>query len=98
MKIFFVVLGLAGLALIFAQPPTMPDPDRPRMKRSQVEEILKADYVKSLEDASKLVQLSEELKIELEKSNQNVLSMTALKKAEEIEKIAKRIRGRMKRF
>jgi hypothetical protein len=42
--------------------------------------------------------LSEELKIELEKNDRHVLSVSAVKKTEEIEKLAKKIRGRMKRY
>jgi hypothetical protein len=74
------------------------DSPGPRMKREQVEALLKHEHQKSLEDAAELMKLSEELKIELEKNDRHVLSMSAMKKAEEIEKIAKRIRGRMKRF
>jgi hypothetical protein len=83
------------------QPPVVnpPDDDRsPRMKRSQVEELLKADYAKSLEDAAQLLKICEDLKIELEKTDRHVLSLSVLKKTEEIEKLAKRIRNRMKRF
>ena len=36
--------------------------------KSQKEEILKADHEKSLDDAGKLMELTEELKIELEKT------------------------------
>jgi ATP-dependent helicase/DNAse subunit B len=94
-------VAVAALALVFAQEPPAGPPDAsrdPRLKRSQIEELLKSDHKKSLEDAGELMKLSEELKVELEKSDRHVLSMTAMKKAEEIEKIAKRIRGRMKRF
>ena len=48
--------------------------------------------------AAALMKLSEELRMELEKNDKNVLSLAAIKKTEEIEKLAKRIRGRMKRF
>ena len=92
-----LVLGLA-----WAQRPgeTVPPDEHtgPRLKPSQVAEILKADRAKSIEDAGRLMELSEELKRELEKNDKNVLSVAALKKAEEIEKIAKRIRGRLRRF
>ena len=66
--------------------------------RNQTEEILKADHAKSLEDAGELMKLSEELKIELEKNDRHVLSLSAIKKTEEIEKLAKRIRSRLKRY
>jgi len=63
----------------------------------QRDEILKADYEKNLEDARALLKLSEDLKLEIEKDEAFVLSISAIKKTEEIEKIAKRIRGRIKR-
>ena len=63
----------------------------------QRDEILKADYEKNLEDARQLLKLSEDLKLEIEKDEAFVLSIGAIKKTEEIEKIAKRIRGRIKR-
>jgi hypothetical protein len=98
----FLLSGLSLLALLFAQ---RPEPGPPRdedpghgLKRSQVEEILKQDHRKSIDDAAQLIKLSEELKIELEKNDRHVLSVAAMKKTEEIEKLAKRIRGRMKRF
>ncbi|HKW97152.1 MAG TPA: hypothetical protein VJN43_05420 [Bryobacteraceae bacterium] len=64
----------------------------------QQEEILKADHEKSLKDAAQLIDLAEGLKAELEKNDTQVLSVSSLKKTEEIEKIAKRIRSRLKRF
>ena len=91
---FFAVPALFWLAV--AQEP--PDTRGPRMKREQMEALLKHEHKKSLEDAAELIKLSEELKIELEKNDQHVLSIAAMKKTEEIEKIAKRIRGRMRRF
>ena len=78
----------------FGEPP---DPRLPNGK-SQKEEILKADHEKSLEEASKLMQLTEELKIELEKNDRHVLAISTLKKLDEIEKLTKRIRSRLRRY
>jgi hypothetical protein len=64
--------------------------------RLQQDEILKADHEKSVKDAAQLIELSESLKKELEKDDRHVLSISSLKKTEEIEKIAKRIRARLK--
>jgi hypothetical protein len=64
----------------------------------QKDEILKADHQKNIEDAAKLAKLSDGLRSALEKSDQNVLSIDLLKQTEEIEKIARRIRARMKKF
>ena len=75
-----------------------PGPARLPDGRLQSEEILKADHARNLKDADELFRLSEELKLELEKNDRHVLSVGMLKKTEEIEKIAKRIRNRLKRY
>lgn len=74
-----------------------PEPALPGGK-NQKDEIVKADYRKSLEDSRELVRLAEELRSELEKNDRYVVSVGAIKKTEDIEKLAKRIRGRMKRY
>jgi hypothetical protein len=66
--------------------------------RLQRDEMMKADHAKNIEDAESLLKLSEELKTELEKNTQFVLSVSSIKKTEEIEKMAKRIRSRMRRY
>jgi len=62
----------------------------------QREEILKAEYQKSLDDARELSRLADVLKLDLERNDRYVLSLATLKKTEEIEKLAKRIRDRLK--
>ena len=47
-------------------------------------------------DTDKLLQLAQELKVEVDKSNKDMLSVTVIKKAEEIEKLAKSVKERMK--
>jgi hypothetical protein len=47
-------------------------------------------------DTEKLVKLSGELKDYVDKSNENILSLDVLKKAEEIEKLARSVKERMK--
>ena len=99
------MLFLAALCLLPAQ--RRPDhsrddaPEHGDLKlpngKSQREEILKVEHQKTLEDAEKLVKLSQELQDDLEKEDRHVLSLTSLKKAEEIEKLARRIRTRLKR-
>jgi|SRR5690349_1114262 hypothetical protein len=73
-------------------------PTRMPNGKLQQDEILKADHEKSVKDAAQLIELAEGLKAELEKDDTHVLSISSLKKTEEIEKIAKRIRSRLKRF
>ena len=64
----------------------------------QSEEILKSEHASSLKDSARLKQLSEELAADLEKNNRHVVSMQTLKKLDEMEKLVKRIRSRMKRI
>jgi hypothetical protein len=47
-------------------------------------------------DTDKLLKLSIELKAYVDKSDENVLSLDVIKKAEEIDKLAKSIRDKMK--
>jgi hypothetical protein len=100
-----LLLNLLCLALLSAQqqipPPDIPpkeDSDRKLPNgKSQNEAILKDEYQKSLKDAAQLVELSQSLQKELETNDSHVLSLSSLKKTEEIEKIAKRIHGRLRR-
>lgn len=63
----------------------------------QSEAILKADYAQLLEDAGKLQSLGKEIEDELKKNDRYVLSLGLLKKLDEVEKVAKRMRGKYKR-
>ena len=56
--------------------------------------IVRAQYHQLAADTERLHKLSGELKAEL--ANPNVLSVGSMRKAEEIEKLAKRIRSRLK--
>lgn len=80
--------------------PKVEDGERPvRLPNGKLQrdEIAKAEYQKSLEDCKQLIKVAEDLKAEMEKNEQYVLSVSSIKKTEEIEKLAKRIRGRMVR-
>jgi len=103
-------LAAAGLVLALAAfgspqrfPPDLPIPQPSPSDRtlpngkSQQDEILKADYQQDLKDAAHLVALAEQLKKDLEKNDRNVLSVSSVRKTEEIEKLAKRIRIRLVR-
>ncbi len=47
-------------------------------------------------DTAKLLALAQDLKAEVDKSNKNTLSVDVVKKAEEIEKLSKSIKERMR--
>jgi hypothetical protein len=78
------------------------DTDAPEVRlpngKLQQDEILKDEREKSIKDSAQLIDLAESLKQELEKEDAHVLSLSSIKKTEEIEKLAKRIRTRLKRF
>src|SRR5205085_9716179 len=99
-----LLLALSLLLGLFAQLPERPLPPEPHAPETRLpngklqrDEILKAEYEKSLQDAAELIKLSEDLKADLEKNTAFVVSVPTIKKTEEIEKLAKRIRGRLKR-
>jgi hypothetical protein len=95
-----LLLAPAALAVFacFAQAPDRERQEPARMPngKSQQEEILKAEHERNLKDAAQLVQMTEEVKMELEKNERHVLSMSSLKKLEEIEKLARKIRTRLR--
>jgi hypothetical protein len=96
----FLSLSLPGQPPPVALPQPIPrgesgDTRLPNGK-SQKNAIAKANYEKSLADAGELLKLAEDLKAELEKNAEYVVSVGSIKKTEEIEKLAKRIRSRLK--
>ena len=104
-----IVLGASFLGGSYAQIPQDPVTGLPIPRsddhyqklpngKSQKEEILKADYKKNLEDAAELVKLSQDLQSDLMKDDRYVVSVKTLKKTDDIERLAKNIRGRLKRF
>jgi hypothetical protein len=104
MRLSIVFVMAAALATPAQTPlpqtrPSAPEsPEEVRMPNGKLQrdEILKADYKKSLEEARELSKLADDLKLELEKNDRNVLSVAMLKKTEEIERLAKRIHDRLK--
>jgi cell division septation protein DedD len=66
--------------------------------KSQRAEILKAEREQNIKDAAQLVDLTKELQQEIEKNESYVLSLGTLKKTDEIEKLVKRIRSRLRHY
>ena len=79
--------------------PVPPNPDEDTKLpngKSQKNEIAKQAHEQALKDAGDLVTAAQQLRDELQKSGNYVVSMSSVKKTEEIEKLARRIRGRLK--
>lgn len=85
-------------------PPNIPRAARP-MPSSEVEEkaarerLKKANLQRQAQikaDTDKLLELSTELKAYVDKTNENVLSVEVIKKAQEIEKLAHNVKEKMR--
>jgi hypothetical protein len=72
--------------------------DNPKLPngKSQRDEILKAEREENIRDAGKLVEMAQSLKADLEKSDRFVLSLDTIKKTDDIDKLAKKIRDRLR--
>ncbi len=64
--------------------------------KSQRDAILEADSERNLKDVAELVDLAQQLQLDIEKNGAFVFSLAALKKTDDIEKLVKKIRGRMR--
>lgn len=67
-----------------------------RLEHEMQKKAAKERVAELKSDTDKLVKLSMELKGYVDKSDENVLSLDVIRKAEEIEKLAKSVREKMK--
>lgn len=100
LSLLLCLLGALGLAQDTPEQPVAPAASQPDVKlpngKSQRDEILKAEHKENLKDAAKLADLAQDLKESLERDDRFVLSLSTLKKTDEIEKLAKKIRSRLR--
>jgi len=99
--LFLLLMVAVSLAqLPQDQPPVIPPTQPPEVRlpngKLQRDEILKAEHEANVKDAAKLADLAQDLKESIEKDDQFVLSLATLKKAEDIEKLAHKIRTRLR--
>lgn len=108
---FLRIVPLTVLAIVLAFSPALcsqtADSSDPQFKVHKSEDEIKRDNerMKALNkdraerikrDTDKLYQLSTELKQYVDKTNENVMSLDVIRKADEVEKLAKSIKERMK--
>jgi hypothetical protein len=85
-----------------SQPPSMTPPTaeedeaRAHLEAEMAKKAAKERLAALKSDTDKLLKLSVELKNYVDKSDENVLSLDVIKKADEIEKLAKSVREKMK--
>jgi hypothetical protein len=94
------LLALAPDAQVPAQrraPPQQPKDDESNLPKPDSKLLLEANQKEMRKNVEKLYDLASELKAEVEKTDSvKVLSLSMVKKTEEIERLAKEIRNRAK--
>ena len=78
------------------QPPSPEDEARRKMEKDMAKKANQERQAALKRDSEKLLKLSTELKEYVDKSNENMLSVDVIKKAEEIEKLAHSVKEKMK--
>jgi hypothetical protein len=101
----FLLLATPGVAQAHRTQPqtidrtaTPPEADegRDRIVRDMAKKANQERQAALKNDTDKLVRLTAELKDYVDKTNENMLSLNVLKKAEEIEKLARSVKDKMK--
>jgi hypothetical protein len=77
-------------------PPPEEDETHARIRQDQEKRAAKERVAALKHDTDKLLKLSLELKESVDKSDENVLSLDVIKRAEEIEKLAHSVKEKMK--
>src|SRR5436190_9696431 len=72
------------------------DPEQEKRERDQEKARNKERQHSLQKDTSQLLQLATELKEYVDKTNENTLSLDVIKKAEEIEKLAHKVKEKMR--
>ncbi len=99
-------LLFAVMVIVLGQRQSTPAPNTPQDSSNDVrlpngklqrDEIIRAEHKRNLEDADSLARLAQEVKDDLDNSDSHIVSVKTLKKLDDIEKLAKAIRGRLKR-
>ena len=107
LTVFILLLALGAFAQSRRQNPFPPDPTRPdetrpadpaeaRMERDRVKKMNEQRQDQIKHDTDELLKLATELKQQVDKTNEHLLSLDVVKKAEQIEKLAKSVKDKMK--
>jgi hypothetical protein len=80
------------------EPANQPTEQEAKMEREQAKRLNKDRQAALQRDTDRLLKLSTELKEYVDKTNENILSLDVIKKAEEIEKLAHSVKEKMKGY
>jgi hypothetical protein len=75
---------------------SLPSNPQQQMEKDQIARAMVQQRAQLRLDTEKLLSLTAELKQQVEKTNANILSMDVIKKAQEIQKLAKSVQDKMK--
>ena len=89
-------LATSAPAAVVPQFEPRQDPAQKEMQERMLREANKKRQQDIREDTDKLFQLATELKAAVDKSNENLLSLDVVRKADEVEKLAKKVKEKMK--
>ena len=95
----YLAILLFAICLLPAQDPPIKEESAVKLPNGklQKDEIIRVDYERNLRDAGELARLSEEIKDDLEKGDRYLVSLKTLKKLDDVEKLSKDIRQRLRR-
>ncbi|MBZ5508724.1 MAG: hypothetical protein LAO78_24955 [Acidobacteriia bacterium] len=98
-----LVLFSGGAALLATGAPvkapqfeTRQDPAQKEMQDRMMKEANKKRQQDIRDETDKLFQLASELKAAVDKTNENLLSLDVVRKADEVEKLARKVKDKMK--
>lgn len=107
--VFVLIIGVVltiGLGPASAQNPRFPpipqpdtpsqDPGKSKLERDMAKKASQERQAALKRDTDRLFKMATELKDYVDKTNENVLSLEVVKKAEEIEKLAHSVKEKMK--
>jgi len=109
-RITALIVLLLAAVLLAQQQQTRPVPSPPRINTlpqpieqeksdlpmTSPAKLLKYQHEETKKDVDKLVKLVAEVQEEVDKAGENVLPLNTLKKLEEVEKLSKKVRNRIK--
>jgi hypothetical protein len=112
MRFFLAALLALLAPALAQQPPQQQNPPRPAPNTPQAitqeverdlplppnapSKLLKYHHEEVKKDIERLLKLVQDVQSEIDKAGENVLPLGALKKLEEVEKLSKRLRGKIK--
>jgi regulatory protein YycI of two-component signal transduction system YycFG len=94
--VFLLVLIRMGPQVLAQNTPRTPAQIEKDMEDQRLKEANLKRQQDLRADTDRLLQLATELKAAVDKSNENLLSLDVLRKADEVEKLARRVREKMK--